>query len=283
MVIRSIGLVLLALLMGGCVVETSNSSLERNKDIGKAVGSYVAAGMIYLQDGDIAMADLKFQKAYALDNDNAEANNALALFYSIEGETGEIEKHYKKAISKKPGYSAARNNYASFLFDQGRYEEARDQLLIVVKDYNYSQRTKSLESLGYCYLNLDDEKNAERYFSRALQRDPGMGRSILELAEIHFNRGEHKSTERYLARFDQLSAPNPRHLWLAIRLQRILKDKHKLSSFELALRNMFPESAEYNAYLASKEALVAPALIEPKAPVQITPIKTHVTTPAPKQ
>jgi type IV pilus assembly protein PilF len=251
MIKRSIGVVLIALLMGGCIIETSSSSLARNKNIKKAVEAYISAGMIYLKEGDLGTASRKFKKAYELSPNNPEANNALALFYTVENEGEQVEKYYKAAISERSDYSVARNNYASFLFDQGRYTDARDQLLVVVKDYDYAQRNKSLESLGYCYLNLDDIANAERYFMRALQRNAQMGRSLLELAEINFNDGRYKRAERYLESFDRLSAPNPRHLWLAVRLQRILKNKHKLASFALALKNIFPESAEYNAYVTS--------------------------------
>ncbi|OUS07942.1 type IV pilus biogenesis/stability protein PilW [Gammaproteobacteria bacterium 42_54_T18] len=251
MIKRSISVVLIALLMGGCVIETSTSSLERNRNIDKAVEAYIAAGMVYLKEGDLGTANRKFKKAYGLNPDNPEANNALALFYTVENEGEQVEKYYKAAIAEKPGYSIARNNYGSFLFDQGRFADARDQLLVVVKDYDYAQRNKSLESLGYCYLNLGDSANAERYFMRALQRNARMGRSLLELAEINFNDGRYKRAERYLESFDRLSAPNPRHLWLAVRLQRILKDKHKLASFALALKNIFPDTPEYKAYVAS--------------------------------
>ncbi len=251
MIKRSISVVLIALLMGGCVIETSTSSLERNRNIDKAVEAYIAAGMVYLKEGDLGTANRKLKKAYDLNPDNPEANNALALFYTVENEGEQVEKYYKAAIAERPSYSIARNNYASFLFDQGRYADARDQLLVVVKDYDYAQRNKSLESLGYCYLNLGDAANAERYFMRALQRNARMGRSLLELAEINFNDGRYKRAERYLESFDRLSAPNPRHLWLAVRLQRILEGKHKLASFALALKNIFPDSPEYKAYVAS--------------------------------
>ncbi len=267
MIKRSISVVLIALLMGGCVIETSSSSLERNKNIDKAVEAYIAAGMLYLKEGNLRVASRKFKKAYELNPDNPEANNALALFYTVENEPEQIEKYYKTAIAEKPDYSIARNNYASFLFDQERYTDARDQLLVVVKDYDYSERNKSLESLGYCYLNLGDSANAERYFMRALQRDARMGRSLLELAEINFNDGRYKRAERYLESFDRLSAPNSRHLWLAVRLQRILKNKHKLASFALALKNIFPDSSEYEAYVASL----------PKSKVAGTEAKTELT------
>ncbi|OUS28594.1 type IV pilus biogenesis/stability protein PilW [Gammaproteobacteria bacterium 45_16_T64] len=250
-VIQLVSISVLVCLLGGCVIETSGSSLSRNKNIDRAVEANIAAGMVYLKDGNLLSAARKFKKAYALNPDSADANNALAVLYSVENEDKEVERYYKAAISLDSKYSAARNNFASFLFDRGRYEEAKEQLLVVVKDYDYPSRTQSMESLAYCYLNLDDTDNAEKYFKRAIQRNAQMGRSLLELAEIYYKSERYKPAERYLARFDRLSAPNARHLWLAVRLQRILKDKNKLASFELALKNLFPDSAEYKAYAES--------------------------------
>jgi len=279
MVKRLIGVVLVTLLLNGCMVEAiSNSSLARNKDIDKAVEAYIAAGMHYLKDGDIGTAGRKFRKAYDLNPDSPDANNSLALFYSVDNEPEQVEKYYKKAIKARPDFSIARNNYASFLFDLQRYAEARDQLLEVTKDYNYSQRKQSLESLGYCYLRLNDDRNAEKYFLKALHRDARMGRSTLELAEIYFNRGSYPQAERYLANFDRLSAPNARHLWLAVRLQRILEDKNKLASFVLALKNIFPDSAEYKAYVESLLNL-KPSSLKPSVVTQ-APIKAAVPAPA---
>jgi len=242
----------LIMLSAGCMTDiATNSALERNKNPAKAVRSYVAAGMFYLKNGDLAMADRKLRRAYELDSSNPEVNNALALLYSIEGEPAEIEQFYRDAIKFKPTYSAARNNYASFLYRQGRFSEAEEQLLVVVKDYAYAKRHQSLESLGYCYLSLKDKEKAETYFLKAIQRNKKMGRSILELAEIYFDQKKYKLSEHYLSRFDKISAPTPRQLWLGVRLQRMLGDEHKLASFELALKNLFPNTIEYNAYKES--------------------------------
>ena len=93
MIKRSISAVLIALLMGGCVIETSTSSLERNRNIDKAVEAYIAAGMVYLKEGDLGTANRKFKKAYDINPDYPEANNALAVVYTGENEGEEVEKY----------------------------------------------------------------------------------------------------------------------------------------------------------------------------------------------
>ena len=243
---------LLAMVLTGCMTDVvTNSALERNKNPEKAISSYVAAGMFYLKSGDLAMADRKLRKAYELSPSSPEVNNALALLYSIEGEPDEVEQFYRDAIKFRPDYSAARNNYASFLYKQGRFSEAKEQLFVVIKDYAYVKRHQSLESLGYCYLSLKDKKKAETYFLKAIKRNPKMGRSMLELAEIYFDQKKYKLSEHYLSQFDKISAPTPRQLWLGVRLQRMLGDEHKLASFELALKNLFPDSHQYDVYKES--------------------------------
>lgn len=52
-------------------------------------------------------------------------------------------------------------------------------------------------------------------------------------------------------RYEKMAPSSARQLWLGIRLQRILGDKNKQASYELALRNLFPGSPEYKAYKAS--------------------------------
>lgn len=244
-------LVLLSLVLGGCVTET-NDPLAQNKDPKKAVKSYVEAGMMYMQRKKMDDAHRVLTRAYDIDSSDPAVNNALALFFSIEGDKSQTEKHFKKALSSDPNFSQARNNYAAFLFKEGRYEDAIDELERVTKDYRYDRRSTAYENLGLCYLKVNDQENAEKAFGRALRLNASLPVSLLEMAQINFNQGNNQLAAQYLANHEKLVQPSSRQLWLGIQLQRVLGDKNKLASYELALRNMFPGSAEYQAYQASK-------------------------------
>lgn len=244
---RSICLALVVAL-SGCVVESSTSALERNRDPVRAVEKYVAAGMIYLQQGDMKNAHLKLNRAHEINPDDPNLNNALALFYTVEGDPKLVEEHYRKAIDADPGFSQARNNYASFLYGRRRFKDAVEQLEAVAKDYRYNKRSQSFESMGLCYLELGRTGEAKKAFARAIQLNHHQVTSWQKLAEIAFSEKNYQQTQEYLSKLEKISQPTSAQIWLGIQLQRILGDKDKLSSLELALKNLFPASKEYLAY-----------------------------------
>lgn len=241
----------LCLLLAGCVTET-NDRLAQNKDPQKAVKAYVEAGMRYMQRNQMENAHRTLTRAYDIAPNDPAVNNALALFFSMEGDKAQTEKHYKRAISSDATFSQARNNYAAFLFKEERYKDAIAQLEKVTTDYRYERRFTAFENLGLCYLKVGETEKAEKAFNRALKLNPSMPVALLELAQIHFDKGDHVTAYGYLTSHEKLVRPSPRQLWLGIRLQRILGDQNRLASYELALRNMFPGSPEYQAYMASR-------------------------------
>ena len=243
---------LVTVLVTGCVTVENPDSLQRNKDPNKALKTYVTLGVRYLQQRNMEDAARTLKRAYEIDPDDAEVNNALALFYTVENEPEQVQKHYEAALKEDPSFSTARNNYAAFLFKQKRYEEALEQLKVAVKDYRYTRRYQSFENMGFCYLQLDDEKAAEKAFKRALQLNPRLPRSLMEMADISFKQADHQGADFYLKQLDKMPLkPTARQLWLEIQLSRVQGDQNKLASLELALKNLFPLSPEYKKYQES--------------------------------
>lgn len=60
--------------------------------------------------------------------------------------------------------------------------------------------------------------------------------------------GNYPVSARYYAGYAQLSQQNARSLWLGVQLARALDDDNTAASYGLALRNLFPGSAEYQLY-----------------------------------
>lgn len=243
-------LLLLSLVLAGCVTETSDS-LKQNRDPRKAAKAYVDAGMLYMQRNQMDDASRTLTRAYDINPDDPIVNNALALFFSIEGDHEQTEKFYKRALTLDPEFSQARNNYAAYLFQQGNHEKAIEHLERVTKDYRYDRRFAAFENLGLCYLRVGDRDKAEFAFDRALKLNPDQPQSLLEMAQLKLDKGQNAAALDYLGRFEKIAKPSAKQLWIGIQLQRILGNKNKLASYELALRNMFPGSPEYRALKAS--------------------------------
>lgn len=251
--ILSLLLILSTLLTTSCATVVENDSFSRNRDLQKSLKTYVTLGMTYLRKKEMALASMKLNKAYEIDPENAEVNNALALFYTVENEPELVSKHYKAALLANPDFSAARNNYGVFLCQQGEYEEALSQLQMVTKNYRYPKRFQSFENMGLCYLELKELDNAKKAFKRALELNINQPRSLMEMADLSFEEGAYRESSFYLQQLGKLKVPpTPRKLWLEIQLSRVQGNKNKLASLELALRNLFPNSEEYRAFLASQ-------------------------------
>lgn len=239
---------LLAILLSGCVIESTNDPMAKNKDLDKALRAYVQLGTRYIQDRNMTQADRVLRKAASINEDDAGLNNAYGLFYLVENDKERAEKYFLKAIDEDPELSAAYNNYANLLYSDKRYEDAAEQLLVVSKHYRYEKRFQVFETLGRCYVKLEQPDLAEPAFHKALQLYPRLPGSLLGLSGLYLNKGNYPLSKKYLEQYEAVSKPSPEQLWLGIRLQRQLGDADKLASYELALRKLFPGSPEFREY-----------------------------------
>ncbi len=61
----------------------------------------------------------------------------------MEQETELAEKHFRQAIASDKKDSMARYNFAAFLYNQGRFKEALQQMQIVSEDLGYERRPQA--------------------------------------------------------------------------------------------------------------------------------------------
>ena len=188
-----------------------------------------------------------------MEPNNAEVHEAFALVYQSTGEFELAEQSYKTAIKLDKKFSRARNNYATFLYSQQRYDEAASQLEYVVKDSLYKARPQAFVNLGLCRIQLFDNQGAEEAFRRALTMDRTNSIALLEVAQLRFDAGDFKSANSYYDTYRRVvRQQSARGLWLGIRIARETGDRDAESSYSLALANLYPGSAEYEAYKRTK-------------------------------
>jgi type IV pilus assembly protein PilF len=169
--------------------------------------------------------------------------------YQSTGEFELAEENFEKALRIDSDFSRARNNYAAFLFSQQRYDEAEEQLELVVKDTLYSGRPLAFVNLGLCRVQLFDTEGAEEAFVRALAMDRTNAIALLEMAQLRFDAGDLANTRQYYGTYRSVvRQQSPRGLWLGIRLARQTGNLNEESSYALALSNLYPNSPEYEAY-----------------------------------
>ena len=241
------GLTLIMLLALTACVTTETKVFESSPEEALAARVQLARSYIGEQNWEYAKRNLKL--AQELDPNSPDVYEAFALVYQSTGEYELAEESFKRAISLKEPFPRARNNFAAFLFSQGRYEEAEEQLLVVVQDILYESRPRAFINLGLCQRRLGKDDDARVAFTRALAMNRANTIAMLELAHIEFDAGNWREAERHMENYKRFTRrQSPRALWLGVRLSRKLQDENAEASYALALRNLYPQSAEFQAY-----------------------------------
>lgn len=247
-----LGLLVAGFLTTGCVTVESGG---REVKVDEAVTSRVAAGLQYLQQGNPAEARRHFSRALQLDDDSAVAHNAMALLYKYEQDPAMEEVHYKKAISADRHYSPAQNNYGTLLFSRGEYADALKRFERAANDASYSGRGSAWENMGRCYRELGRDEDAQKAFIKALRLNPQAVVPNLELADLYFKEDRNRLAWDYYQQYVQRnSRQSARSLLLGAKLATTLGYKDQLSSYELALENIYRRSPEYREWQDWKAA-----------------------------
>ena len=239
--------------LASCVT-TQKGGFSKAATTDEAVATRVAAAKQYLRNRDFEAARRHLRSAMDLDPNSAEVHDALALTFQFSGELELAEKHFKRSVSLGDGVSRYRINYASFLFGESRFEDAERQLKKIVDDSLYEKREAALVMLGLSQLQLLQVEEAQRSFERALVLNPRNPRVLRELAILSYEAKDYPASWRYLQALRKVVArPDAETLLLGIELAQQLQDPDSEASFALALKNLYPDSREYQSYLRRKQ------------------------------
>ena len=215
------------------------------------MNAYISAANQYLQVRDPENALRHLRKATDLDLKDPRVDAAMAYAFELTGDIALAEDHYLKAI-KMGGdeVTRARNNYASFLYQQRRFKEAKVQLEKVTADVLYMRRSLAFTSLGLVNRQLDAPEDAEAAFKRAISIDRRNVLASLELADILLDKRDYRGASMHFGTYKYLSQrPSAKGLLVGIKLAKATGNTDSVASDVLKLKNMFPASAEYAEYL----------------------------------
>lgn len=239
-----------ACLLGILVLTVGCASSPSGVSKDQALQDHVDLGLGYIREGNRQMARQHLQRAMEIDSRSARAHHGMALLLEMEMEYALAEEHYRKAISYDKKYTRARNNYAVFLFNRERNEDAYKEFEKAGEDINYRNRFQVFYSLGVVANRLGKTEEAKAAWEKSLALSPRYAMPQLELAEYYFEKGDVNTARKHLGAFDTLSTPQSRSLWLAVRIEDRLGNKDAVSSKGLALEKLFPNSAEARQYQA---------------------------------
>jgi len=236
-------------LMGGCVTEHSGGT-QMSSDPDAALDKRGALARQYIGVGDWENAKRNLELAQEVDPNNAEVFEAFALVYQSTGEFEMAENQFRAAIKAEPTLSRARNNYTALLYSQGRFIEAEREFYRVTEYTLCSGRPMAFVNLGLCRLQLDDNPGAKAALTRALSMDRRNPVALLEMGFLRVEADDTNEAARYHGTYRTVSPQqSPRGLLLGLEIADQTGDRDALSSYEVALRNLYPDSAEYRVWM----------------------------------
>ncbi len=232
----------------GCVQTGDVQPMRTESGREQAKQAYIELGKGYLREGLTGQAKTPLQSALKIDPSDAEAHEVLALVFQQEMEPELAEKHFRKALSSQRS-ARILNNYGSFLFEEGAYEKALEIYQEAAQDTMYPSRSWVFENMGLTALKMGNDSEAMHYFERALRLDATQQRSLLEMGMLSYELRDYPAARHYYEAYMQQAEHNARSLLLGARVANVYQDRDEAASLGLRLKQLYPASPEYKAYL----------------------------------
>lgn len=243
-----------ALLLAGCAgtsgvsdereLPTSSDQTEAQRRA--RIRLQLAVGYYQQQQLPVALDELKL--ALQADPNFAEAYSMRGLVYMDMGEMRLAEDNFQQALRLAPQNPDFNNNYGWLLCQNGRPEQSITYFETALKSRTYQSPAKALHNAGVCSMRMKDTVAAERYFNEAFRQDPGNVSTSLNLAKLNYDRRDYEKARFYISRVTRSDALSADSLWQAIKIERKLGDRAAELSLVTQLSRRFPDSPEFAAY-----------------------------------
>lgn len=237
---------LVAVMLTACV---SSERLENKQRQERAIESQIAVAMEYLRLDQPNNAKRNLANAMEIREDDPRVHNALAQYYRYLQDDKQEEHHLRRALRADKHYSSAHNNYGTLLARQQRYEEAVKQFQAAAEDLNYPGSGSAYANLGICYELMGKKDKALWAYNKANLLNSATPVIYLSMARLYLE--EQRQGDAWSVYQQYVAEQNPQSaegFWIGIRLAKLRNDADLRASYELALKNRYPDSAQYKAW-----------------------------------
>lgn len=240
---------LLSALLTGC-----NSSLIQSEETTGELGqdqrqyskanTFIQLASEYLRLGNYSVALSNARKAVEADKRNPNSYLILGLVHKTLGEFDLAEENYLKAIRLDEKDPYVLNAYGALLCEQERYDESVEYFKRSVANPLYPTPWVPLSNAGKCARSGSNPKQAEELLRQALESNGSYPLALSQMAMVSFEQGNMLSARAYIERYRAVAKPTAELLWLGVQVETRLNDLDQAKSYELQLRNIYPDSEE---------------------------------------
>lgn len=233
----------LALLLSAC----ASPAGQHPSNSQNAAIANTQLGSAYLNQGELALAKDKLDKAVAQDPNNPEVHSVRAMLFERMGQSAKADAEYRTALRLAPSDPNVINNYAVYLCQSGRTDEGVKRFEEAAKNALYRTPEAAYTNAGVCLRAAKRDQDARGYFVKALQLKPNFSDAVLQLADLQFQHAEYPQARALLDAYLGSFPETPDLLLLAVRVARAQKDPLGAQRYARKLQMDFPGSDQTRA------------------------------------
>jgi type IV pilus assembly protein PilF len=203
---------------------------------------------LYYGRGNMGVALEELRTATAADPGYAPAHNMFGLVYMELRERALAEQSFDRALRLAPNDPDINHNFGLYLCQTSRESDSIKYFLQAIRNPLYPTPWRSYSAAGACSLRLNNVKDADEFFQRALKLEPDDPAALLPLGQIRYRQGNLDEARKLVARYNKLVSPTAESLWLALRIERRAGARTAEQGFATQLRRRFPGSPEYQSF-----------------------------------
>ena len=205
-------------------------------------------GLELAHAGDLAGAESELRAAVALAPNEAEFQANLATVLAVEKKLDESTRFFESALKLDPSNPTRRLYLAANLWQQHRYPEARQNLLLILKEKPNDAPSRLL--LGMVAENMKDYGTAVRMLSSVpaeLRKQP---ESIGALAVSYYHLGENEKAQSTLELLKS-SPAGTRAVLLGAQIADEMADYDTAEQLLNSIRSSYPDEEDLRYRLAT--------------------------------
>ncbi|MEO8306780.1 MAG: type IV pilus biogenesis/stability protein PilW [Pseudomonadota bacterium] len=234
-------LVLALTALAACV---TTGDLQRPKSDKDAAIANVKLGVAYMQQGNLALAKEKLERAEKQDPKNLEAHTSLAFLYEKLDKHEDAEKQYQTALKLQPDSADVANNYAVYLCRSGNVDRAIKLFDEAALNKLYSTPWAAFTNAGVCLRANKRGADAVSYLDHALMLRPNYAPAVLELGDLQLELGHPEIAQQVVDRYLALGVASPEVLLIGVRAAIVRGDRGATDNYVRRLRRDYPNSAQ---------------------------------------
>lgn len=222
---HAIGFILTAIVSSGCVTKIVNSDGSVQPvviDKEKLSDTYVNLALEYQKHNAPQVALDRINLAVSTNTSNERAYMVRGIIYSQLNKPDAAEEDFKYAIKLKKDYPDAHVNYASFLCEQKRYDEAMTQFGVALNDPLYFTPEIGYYNRGKCYYQQKNYTAANADFMQSLTFKNPPPDSYIALARLQYEQKNYLVAKYYIDKYS--ASQTPESLWLHIQILQTILD-----------------------------------------------------------